>query len=124
MLKQQKKYPNPEEPCKVKFLLQLLSLSKIMRLATKHENHQASFRQLHSPPTPSFPMGKRCICSVLSLSTLPPDFPHCISPSNSLSKATLVPAATSPTHYPMLQIFRLFPVPPTQLILFILPAQV
>lgn len=58
MLKQQKKYPNPEEPCKVKFLLQLLSLSKIMRLATKHKNHQASFRQLHSPPTPSFPMAK------------------------------------------------------------------
>lgn len=25
-------------------------------------------------------MGERCICSVLSLSASPPDFPHCISP--------------------------------------------
>lgn len=62
-----------------KFLLEILFISKIKWLATKHKNQQAKFRQAHSPPTQSFPIEKRCICSELSPSISLPANSHCIS---------------------------------------------
>ena len=113
--KQQKQYPNPEEHCMSNFSSNSCLFLKLQDWQ-QNKNHQASFRRLHSPPTPSFlfSMEKRYICSVLSLSTSPPDFPHCISPcSLQFTEQNNSGSCCNSSHWlPSAADFLAFPSPP------------
>lgn len=125
-IKQWKKYPNPEEPYKTNFssnsclFLKLWDRQQNTRIAKPASSN--FIPHLHYPflwkrdaSVQCFPSPPLCPTSLTAF--LPALF-------NSLSRAALVPAATPLADYPLLQIFWLFPVPPIQLILYLLPAQV